>query len=128
LKISTVDKREVKRAVGAIQRNQPAPKVVDEPIKELAWKEELLGVLKLMRPDAFERLSQRVLRESGFTQVEVTGRSGDGGIDGRGVIRLGGVLSFHVIFQCKRYKGSLVPESFETYAAKWLGVQVKGSC
>lgn len=63
--------------------------------------------MKGLAADAFERLSQRVLRESGFTQVEVTGRGGDGGIDGKGVVRIGGVLSFHVIFQCKRYKGSV---------------------
>jgi len=126
LKISTVDKREVKRAVGAIQRTKPAPKVVGEPIKEIAWEEELLGVLKLMRPDAFERLSQRVLRESGFTQVEVTGRSGDGGIDGRGVIRLGGVLSFHVIFQCKRYKGSVGPGVIRDLRGAMVGRADKG--
>ncbi|MEZ4637947.1 MAG: restriction endonuclease [Caldilineaceae bacterium] len=49
----------------------------------------------------------RLLRESGFTQVQVTGHSGDGGIDGKGIMRLGGLLSFHVIFQCKRYQGSV---------------------
>ena len=60
-----------------------------------------------LSPSAFERLVQRVLRESGFTQVEVTGRSGDGGIDGRGIARIHGFMSFHVLFQCKRYKGSV---------------------
>ncbi len=60
-----------------------------------------------MPPDAFERLVQRLLRESGFIQVEVTGRSGDGGVDGQGIMRLAGLLSFHVIFQCKRYQGSV---------------------
>ena len=51
--------------------------------------------------------SNALLRESGFIQVEVTGQSGDGGIDGKGIMRLGGLLSFHVIFQCKRYQGSV---------------------
>ena len=60
-----------------------------------------------MEPDAFERLTQRLLRESGFIQVEVTGQPGDGGIDGKGIMRLGGLLSFHVIFQCKHYRGSV---------------------
>ena len=59
-----------------------------------------------MEPDAFERLCQRVLREYGFTKVKVTGRAGDGGIDGVGVLRIK-LLSFHVAFQCKRYKGSV---------------------
>jgi len=70
---------------------------------------------------AFERLSQRLLRESGFVEVKVTGRSGDGGIDGVGVVRLGGLLGFPVLFQCKRYEGSVkmieqvsvVPEFFK---------------
>jgi len=71
------------------------------------WQEELISVLLQIHPSAFERLCQRILRESGFVQVEVTGKSGDGGIDGKGVIRLNGLLSLHVFFQCKRYKGSV---------------------
>ncbi len=62
------------------------------------WREELSATLLKMIPAAFERLVQRLLRESGFIQVEVTGRSGDGGIDGKGIMRLGGLLSFHVMF------------------------------
>lgn len=46
------------------------------------WQEKLYHLLtKEIAPDAFERLTQRLLRESGFVQVEVTGRTGDGGID-----------------------------------------------
>jgi len=68
------------------------------------WKEQLLEVLYNITPAAFERLSQRLLRESGFFQVEVTGKVGDGGIDGKGIVRVSGLLSFHVIFQCKRWR------------------------
>lgn len=71
------------------------------------WREDLLDTLRDMPPDAFERLCQRLLRESGFVEVEVTGKSGDGGIDGRGIIRLAGLISFPVLFQCKRYSGSV---------------------
>ena len=71
------------------------------------WGDDLLHAVLEIEPDAFERLTQRLLRESGFIQVEVTGRSGDGGVDGKGIMRLGGLLSFHVIFQCKRYQGSV---------------------
>jgi restriction system protein len=56
--------------------------------------------------DTFERLAQRLLREAGFLTATVTGRSGDGGIDGIGVYRMS-LLSFPVFFQCKRYKGSV---------------------
>ena len=70
------------------------------------WKSSLLATLGAMPPDAFERLSQRLLREAGFTKVEVRGKSGDGGIDGVGVLRVS-LVSFQVYFQCKRWKGSV---------------------
>jgi restriction system protein len=75
--------------------------------QEENWKERVIDVItEHLSPAAFERLIQRLLREKGFTQVEVTGRTGDGGIDGRGIARINGILSFHIIFQCKRYKGT----------------------
>lgn len=49
-----------------------------------------------LKPDAFERLTQRLLRESGFTQVKVTGKTGDGGIDGTGIVKLNGIISFQI--------------------------------
>ena len=58
-----------------------------------------------MDPYGFERLAQRVLRECGFSQVEVTKKSGDGGIDGTGKLKINGIFSFNVAFQCKRYSG-----------------------
>jgi restriction system protein len=73
---------------------------------ELDWKQNLLRVLVEIEPSAFERLSQRILRESGFTKVEVMGKSGDGGIDGIGLLRMN-LVSFTVLFQCKRYKDSV---------------------
>jgi restriction system protein len=79
-----------------------------------------------MEPDAFERLVQRTLRESGFIQVEVTGRSGDGGVDGKGIMRLGGLLSFHVIFQCKRYQGSVTPSQVRDFRGAMVGRADKG--
>ena len=81
----------------------------EEIDEEFLWQEKVMDALLQMNPSAFERLIQRMLRESGFTQVEVTGRSGDNGIDGKGIIRLGGLLSFHVLFQCKRYSNSVGP-------------------
>jgi restriction system protein len=94
--------------------------------KELTWREELLEIIQGMHPDAFERLTQRLLRECGFVQVEVTGKSGDGGIDGRGILRLGGVLSFHVIFQCKRWKGSVGPGQIRDFRGSMVGRADKG--
>ena len=99
--------------------------IEDEEI-ELTWREELLATLLKMEPSAFERLVQRLLRESGFTQVEVTGKSGDGGIDGKGIMRLGGLLSFHVIFQCKRYKGSVTVSQVRDFRGAMVGRADKG--
>jgi restriction system protein len=68
-----------------------------------------------MSPSAFERLIQRILREKGFSQVEVTGKTGDGGIDGKGIARINGILRFHIIFQCKRYKGKVRLSGFSAH-------------
>ena len=92
------------------------PKVLpedDEPLNDdeefpdeiKPWKERLAGILQKMDPYGFERLTQRVLRECGFSQVEVTKKSGDGGIDGTGKLKINGIFSFNVAFQCKRYSG-----------------------
>lgn len=86
----------------------------------------MLNVLYTISPAAFERLAQRILRESGFFHVEVTGKSGDGGIDGKGIIRVGGLLSFHVIFQCKRYKGSVTPNQIRDFRGAMQGRADKG--
>lgn len=98
----------------------------NEKLKELTWREELLQTLLKMQPDAFERLVQRLLRESGFIQVQVTGRSGDGGIDGKGIMRLGGLMSFHVLFQCKRHKGSVTPSQVRDFRGAMVGRADKG--
>ena len=92
---------------------------------EESWKDKLLSTLRAMAPDAFERLSQRLLREAGFIKVEVTGRSGDGGIDGIGVLRLN-LLSFQVLFQCKRYQGSVGASAVRDFRGAMVGRSDKG--
>ncbi len=89
------------------------------------WKEELLSIIREIKPDAFERLCQRVLRESGFVKVEVTGRSGDGGIDGAGVLRVN-LISFHVRFQCKKYAGSVGAPEIRDFRGAMVGRADKG--
>lgn len=90
------------------------------------WKDELLKRISKISPSGFERLSQRILRESGFIQVEVTGRANDGGIDGKGIVRINGFISFHVIFQCKRYKGSVSPSQIRDFRGAMQGRADKG--
>lgn len=91
-----------------------------------SWRETLIATLLEMPPDAFERLCQRLLRESGFIQVEVTGRSGDGGIDGHGIVRLAGLISFPVIFQCKRYRNTISSGVVRDFRGAMVGRADKG--
>ena len=76
-------------------------------IEPINWREQITNILLNLDPYAFERLAQRLLRECGFSDVQVTRRSGDGGIDGTGKLRIQGIFSFNVAFQCKRYKGQV---------------------
>ncbi|MCY4604652.1 MAG: restriction endonuclease [Gemmatimonadetes bacterium] len=99
----------------------------EDPADETAsWREDLLDTLQNIPPDAFERLCQRLLRESGFTEVVVTGKSGDGGIDGHGIIRLAGLISFPVLFQCKRYSGSVGASVVRDFRGAMMGRAEKG--
>lgn len=100
-------------------------KPTSESSRDRDWTERLLNTLLGLKPDAFERLCQRILRESGFTKVEVTGRSGDGGIDGAGVLRVN-LISFRVRFQCKRYKGSVSPREIRDFRGALAGRADKG--
>ncbi len=100
--------------------------MIETPDEAQHWRSKLLEVLLSLDPDAFERLAQRFLRESGFVQVEVTGRTGDGGIDGKGIIRMSGVLSFHMIFQCKKYQGSIGSGHIRDFRGAMQGRADKG--
>lgn len=96
-------------------------------LEEEEWIEKLHHILtKEISPDQFERLTQWLLRESGFVQVEVTGRTGDGGIDGKGIARLHGFMSFHVIFQCKKYQGSVPAGDIRDFRGAMVGRADKG--
>lgn len=79
----------------------------DSLIEQKSWREQITDILLNMSPYAFEKLAQRLLRECGFSDVEVTKKTGDGGIDGTGKLRINGIFSFNVAFQCKRYKGAV---------------------
>lgn len=85
----------------------PTDDGIDAPEELEPWKTELADTLHNMNPYAFERLAMLLLRECGFSQVRVTKKSGDGGIDGTGKLRINGIFSFNVAFQCKRYTGSV---------------------
>ena len=136
-KIDKVDKQVVKKTVVRLSKEEKALKATEknntlgieddsEEILEFAWQDKLLETIKSIEPSQFERLCQRLLRELGFVNVEVTGRTNDGGIDGQGMIRLGGVMSFHVVFQAKRYKGSVASSVVRDFRGAMIGRAEKG--
>lgn len=112
--LKKVDVKELVRQVAALsatakkrkQFEEPAEETEDE-VDELNWQEDLLDVIKAIPAAAFERLSQRLLRELGFKNVEITGKAGDGGIDGKGILNIGSIITFRVVFQCKRYRDTV---------------------
>lgn len=123
--------RHVRNSSQTSKIEEPSGKKLDEEIFEevedhLEWKQKLLKTILSMSPSAFERLIQRLLRESGFVEVDVTGGSNDGGIDGKGIVRLNGFLSFHIIFQCKRYKGSISSSQIRDFRGTMQGRADKG--
>lgn len=135
LDITNIDSDKIVKAVRDAHKNaEPKKKtdkiaeteILEEETESTSWKEQLLDTLFNIAPDAFERLAQRLLRESGFIQVEVTGKTGDGGIDGKGIVRISGFLSFHVIFQCKRYRGSITPSQIRDFRGAMQGRADKG--
>jgi restriction system protein len=131
-KIEKIDREEAKRVVKRLSGTKkgasedPTVEAVSDELSDLSWSDELIELIKGIKPGAFERLSQRLLRELGFINVEVTGSSGDGGIDGVGVIKLGGVFSFHVVFQCKRYAGSVSSGAIRDFRGAMIGRADKG--
>ena len=86
----------------------------------------LLEILQALPPEGFERICQRLLREAGFQEVRVTGKSGDGGIDGYGILEVNPLVSFNVLFQCKRYKGSVASSDIRDFRGSMQGRADKG--
>lgn len=126
----TIDAKKLVDDVRAANRAKAKATVAnDETIEDGPsaddWRQKLLVQLIAMEPAAFERLCQRLLREFGFIKVEVTGKSGDGGIDGTGVLRVN-LLSFHVLFQCKRYSGSVGAGAVRDFRGAMVGRTDKG--
>jgi len=90
------------------KKDAPEEKIESiDSIEEFSHREKLLAILRKISPDGFERLCKYILRLYGFENVEVTPKGRDGGIDGYGTLQLNPFVSFKVIFQCKRYSGTV---------------------
>lgn len=133
INLDELDPKEIVKAVRDADKSKNAASTLPsesvesiEGLEELTWHQQLHNMLLTLEPSAFERLAQRLLRESGFIQVQVTGKSGDGGIDGVGIARINGFLSFHVLFQCKRYQGSVTAGQIRDFRGAMQGRTDKG--
>lgn len=120
-----VDKR--RKPIEEVKTEAVDDTLDDEAPDELAdHRGELMNIILSLPPSGFERLCQRLLRESGFERVAVTGRSGDGGLDGLGILQVNPLVSFKVIFQCKRYAGSVGPDKIRDFRGAMQGRADKG--
>lgn len=90
------------------------------------YRDQLLEVILRIPPTGFERLCQRLLRESGFQEVTVTQRTGDGGIDGIGILQINPFVTFKVLFQSKRYAGSVSSPQIRDFRGAMMGRADKG--
>jgi restriction system protein len=135
------DARKVFRAVSATFARSKPPKIQpldtepdedqlvtpsDGSVIQQNYRDEIAAKLQTLSPSGFERFCQRLLRESGFQEVSVTGKSGDGGIDGIGILQVNTLVSFKVLFQCKRYVGSVPVAQIRDFRETMMGRADKG--
>ena len=133
-KSETIDGKKIVTFVRSLDKatNSEKPTIdpegsAEQPDETLVWREQLHQLLtNEISPASFERLTQRLLRESGFIHVEVTGRTGDGGIDGKGIARINGLMSFHIAFQCKKYKSSVGAPEIRDFRGATIGRADRG--
>jgi len=126
--VKEVNPKEIVDSVRSLLKTEEDNFIEEENQKfeNKTWQEELMELLLSLPPAAFERLVQRILRESGFSQVEVTGKTGDGGIDGKGIFKIAGLISFNVLFQCKRWQNSVPANEIRDFRGALQGRADKG--
>lgn len=117
------EERKKKRAEEPGADEEAPEKEVPTPA---TYRERVSAILLDLPPAGFERFCQRLLRESGFVQVVVTGRSGDGGIDGHGTLQVNPLVSFKVLFQCKRFRSSVTSGLVRDFRGAMQGRADKG--
>lgn len=118
--------RKLYRELKKKNNNSPIIQIEDEVDIDEEKEIGLLEILQQLPPEGFERVCQRLLREAGFQEVRVTGKTGDGGIDGFGILEVNPLVSFNVLFQCKRYVGSVSASQIRDFRGAMLGRADKG--
>lgn len=125
-----LDKLDIKTMFKDVAKQFRTEKTVDEDvddeIESESHKTKVIDLVKKLEPAGFEKFVKRVLTESGFESVEVTGKSGDGGIDGHGILKINDLTSMKVIFQCKRYKDSVGSGAIRDFRGAMAGRTDKG--
>jgi restriction system protein len=101
-------------------------KTIEEEGVEANWRERLMEIMKSLNPYGFEKLAQRVLRESGFINVKVTKKSHDGGLDGKGILRMNKLVSIPIIFECKRYSNPVGVDKIRNFRGAMEGRADRG--
>jgi restriction system protein len=94
--------------------------------QDSGFHREMAKVLQSLSANGFERLCQRILRELGFEEVVVSGRSGDGGIDGHGTLRVNRLISDRVLFQCKKHAEQISPNYIREFRGSMNGRAERG--
>jgi restriction system protein len=118
VKTKSVNADEVNKDLKSRLKENPSD---DDEVSANDWQEDLIAEALKLSPESFEKLCQRILRESGFIKVVVTGRTGDGGIDGEGVFKIGGFIGIRILFQCKRYSGTVGAKEVRDFRGASMG-------
>ncbi len=122
-----VTEREVRKGKSTQKQQDEIDATEDiEGVEDVDYRTELMRILRGLPANGFESLCQELLREAGFESVTVTGKSGDGGIDGIGILQMNPLVSFKVLFQCKRYLGSIGPDKVRDFRGDMQGRADKG--
>jgi restriction system protein len=91
-----------------------------------AIQEELVRILRSISDKGFEELCARLLRHIGFENLKVTGQSGDHGIDGEGFLLINRFVRIKVMFQCKRYSGTVQVKEIRDFRGAIQGRAERG--
>lgn len=118
--------REQRRAKTKVSESVAEQVIQEAETGPSNYRNQVIDLLLKLPAAGFERLAQRLLREAGFTLVVVTGSSRDGGIDGHGTLQVNPLVSFKVLFQCKRYAGSVSPSEVRDFRGAMAGRADKG--
>jgi len=118
--------QELRKAKAANPQPEPEQVAEESGVPETGYRPHVLEIMRSLPAPGFEQLCQAILREAGFNEVVVTGRSGDQGIDGHGTLQVNPLVSFRVLFQCKRYRESVSASHVRDFRGAMAGRADKG--